>query len=157
MIELVLPSNAPRKESMAITVKWYNSEKTIILQKREPGWTWDEFDAAVDQYVDMAISADHKVVIMVDCLDAPDAPTTSAIPHYQRASKLKPKNLGLMVIVSVGGFLETMGQVYTRATHERKFLQFVRSVPEAEELCAKELAFPDFVVEQPDTLDKGPV
>lgn len=128
---------------MTITVKWYNPEQTIILQKREPGWTWEEFDAAVDQYVDLARSVEHRVAIMIDCLDAPNPPTASALSHYQRADRLKPENLVLMVVVSVGGFLETMGQVYTRArAGEREFLQFVRSIAEAEALCSEVLASP---------------
>jgi len=84
---------------MTIQVSWFNSEKTIILQKREPGWTWQDFDAAVDQYVDMARSVDHKTAIIIDCLDAPTPPSSSVLGHYRRAENLAPKNLVRMVVV----------------------------------------------------------
>ena len=73
---------------MTIKVSWFNSEKTIILQKREPGWTWEDFDAAVDQYVDMARSVDHKTAIIIDCLDAPTPPSSAVLGHYRRAGNL---------------------------------------------------------------------
>ena len=128
---------------MTINVRWYNPGKTIILQKRERGWTWEEFDAAVDQYVAMARLEDHDVAIIIDCLDAPRSPSSSALPHFRRADDLKPGNLVLMVIVSLGGFLETMGQTFSDTTSGvREFLHFVRSMEEAEALCAEVLALP---------------
>jgi hypothetical protein len=124
-----------------IKVKWYNPEKTIILQKRDPGWKWADFDAAVDQYTSLARSVDHRVAIIVDCLDAPNPPSSSALGHYRRAADLKPENLVLMVIVSPGGFLKMMGEVFTRAAPgDREFLQFVPTMKDAEALCAEVLS-----------------
>jgi hypothetical protein len=122
---------------MTIKVGWFNSEKTIILQKREPGWTWKDFDAAVDQYVDLARSVDHKTAIIIDCLDAPNPPSSSVLSHYSRAGDLKPENLVRMVIVSEErGFMETTGRIYTSvATGAGRFLHFVRTIEEAEALC----------------------
>ena len=126
---------------MSIRVEWFNPEKTIILQKRAPGWTWKDFDAAVDQYSAMARSVNHKVAIIIDCLEAPDPPTPSALQHYGRASSLKPENLVLMVVVSKGGFLEKMGKAFTSGQSDaQELLQFVRSVKEAEALTAKVLS-----------------
>ena len=127
---------------MKIKVDWYNPEKTIILQKREPGWTWQDFDVAVDQYVSLAGSVDHNVAIIVDSLDAPQSPTSSVLAHYQRADRLKPDNLVLMVIVTKeGGFMQTIGQIFGRVSSSvRKFLHFVRSIEKAESLCNKVLA-----------------
>ncbi len=126
-----------------IKVEWYNPEKTIILQKREPGWTWADFDAAVDQYAALVRSVDHRVAIICDCLDAPNPPSSSALGHYRRAAELKPENLVLMVIVSPGGFLKMMGEVFTRAAPgEREFLQFVHTMKAAEALCAEVLGLP---------------
>jgi hypothetical protein len=95
-----------------IKVDWLNSEKTIIIQKREPDWKWQDFDTAVDQYVAMVISVPHKVALIIDCLDAPKPPSSSVLDHYRRADNLKPDNLVMMVVVSTGGFMETMGQVF---------------------------------------------
>jgi hypothetical protein len=128
---------------MTIKVEWSNPEKTIILQKRAPGWTWKDFDAAVDQYVAMARSVDHRVAIIIDCLDAPNSPTPSALYHYQRAESLKPENLVLMVVVSTGGFLEEMGRAFDGARRGGyRFLHFVRSMEEAEVLTTKVLTAP---------------
>jgi hypothetical protein len=126
---------------MTIKVGWHNPERTVILQKREPGWTWEDFDAAVDQYAAMTRSVDHKVAIIIDCLDAPEPPDPHALNHYRRAMRLKPKNLVLMVIVSVGGFLENMGNIFVSSiTPDRQeFLQFVRSMEEAEALVTEVL------------------
>ena len=127
---------------MTIKVGWFNSEKTIILQKREPGWTWEDFDAAVDQYVDMARSVDHKTAIIVDCLDAPDPPSSAVLGHYRRAGNLKPENLVRMVVVSEErGFMGTTGRVYVSAAPDAgEFLHFVQTIEEAEALCYEVLA-----------------
>ena len=124
---------------MTIKVGWFNPEKTIILQKRELGWTWEDFDAAVDQYVDMAHSVDHKTAIIIDCLDASTSPSSSVLGHYRRADNLKPKDLVRMVVVSKGGFMETTGRIYESMTRDR-FLYFVRTIEEAEALCYEVLA-----------------
>ena len=127
---------------MTIKVVWFNSEKTIILQKREPGWTWEDFDAAVDQYVDMARSVDHKTAIIIDCLDAPNPPSSSVLSHYRRAGNLTPQNLVRMVVVSEErGFMGITGRSYVSvAPGAGEFLHFVQTIEEAEALCYEVLA-----------------
>jgi len=128
---------------MKIKVDWYNLEKTIILQKRESGWTWEDFDAAVDQYVELAKSVENNVALLVDCLDAPTPPSTSVLGHYSRAGRLRPDNLIRMVIVSEeGGFMKTMGDVYDSITRGA-FLHFARTMEEGEVLCLEALASSD--------------
>ncbi len=59
---------------MAIIVRWHNPEQTIILQKREPGRTWEDFDGAVDQYGALARSVEQAVVLI-------NAPSPSPLNH----------------------------------------------------------------------------
>jgi hypothetical protein len=51
---------------MAIATTWYNTEETIILVRHEPGWTWDEFRAAVRRNQTMIRTKSYPVHIICD-------------------------------------------------------------------------------------------
>jgi hypothetical protein len=84
---------------MPINVSWDNSYKTAILIDCIVPWTWGEFDQAVDQTFAMIKTADHIVHTILNVPQRDMAPQGSPLIHMMRMIRLRPKNLGVAIIV----------------------------------------------------------
>lgn len=89
---------------MAVNVRWFSDEHTIIVLDISGRWTWDELYAAYDQVMKMMDNQDSKIhAIMNRAQDEyrSYAPP-NAIVHSVSLIRKLPKNFGIGVIVDSG-------------------------------------------------------
>lgn len=99
---------------MGIKVSWANEQKTIVMVKFESGWTWEDFDASVDQSYVLMKECDHPVHVIVDSLEAPMPPSPQVIGHLQRAWMSRPSNFGVQVMVGGESFVNVVANVFSK-------------------------------------------
>lgn len=85
---------------MPMYVFWDDADHSIIRTESEGRWTWDEYHVALDQILKMIQTVDHRVDLIN--LPRPDAlpPTGNPQPHYERALRMLPPNVGVNIIIS---------------------------------------------------------
>jgi len=99
---------------MPIEVTWYNSAKTIILEKPPPKWTWDDFWRLRELVPQMMNEVPHKVSIIADFGNALDIPSGNAMLHARNVIGSFPDNWGLLVIISRSALINSFVNMFTR-------------------------------------------
>lgn len=93
---------------MPLHVYWANEEKSILRCDSEGRWTWDEYHRSLDQVGEMAKTVSHRVdLINVECEGA-KMPAGSPLPHFNRAIKVLPDNVGLNIVVIASPVVRAM-------------------------------------------------
>lgn len=123
---------------MSISVDWHDDQKTAIYMQYHQGWTWDDFDAAVNQINIMAAQMNYRVDLIIDPRDAPNPPDIHVLSHFRKAASTRPHNSGMMYIFVTGGFLDMMGETFLKATGLDAIARFVRSMEEVDRLRAEQ-------------------
>jgi hypothetical protein len=96
-----------REHDMTITQGWDNPEKTIYRIDINDVWTWNDFNAAIDESNRvMAAQAPNKVDLIM-CVNTP-LPSGNAISHLRRSGGSQPANTHRTVIVNETGLLFEM-------------------------------------------------
>jgi hypothetical protein len=100
---------------MPIDVKWDDAEQTIIRMDYSPPVSWEMFDSAMNRVVHLADSVNHRVDLLGNSGTVP-MPHGSPIPHMQRAFKMMPVNIGVIVSPTLNPFaraiLSTVAHIY---------------------------------------------
>jgi hypothetical protein len=100
---------------MPIDAHWDDAEQTIIRMDFSLPVSWEQFDAAIDTAIQLAQSVDHRVDILGNAGTIP-MPPGSPIPHMQRAFRMIPRNVGLVVSPTLNPFaraiLSTIARMY---------------------------------------------
>jgi hypothetical protein len=99
---------------MPMHVYWDDEAHTIIRTEGEGAWTWDEFHRTMDEVIRMMRMVNHRVDLINLRLPGAKTPEGSAMPHFQRAMRTMPANLGLNVQVSTSAFGRLMVALFTR-------------------------------------------
>lgn len=88
---------------MTIHVAWDDDSQRLVRWLMEPGFGWDEFDAAVVQSAELMNSVTHRVNLLV-VSQAPILPNVDAMAPFRRSvtQKLAHDNGGYLVIVNGG-------------------------------------------------------
>ena len=89
---------------MAITVRWADETKRVLLQEFNGTWTWDDYDRMVDTMWVMIRSVAHKVNIVGDIRYTAPQHNKCAMMHFQRAYYGIPDNVGKIIVVGKGFF-----------------------------------------------------
>lgn len=100
---------------MPIDVDWDDAEQTIIRMDFSLPVSWEMFDTGIDRVVQLADSVNHRVDLLGNAGTVP-MPPGSPIPHMQRAFKMIPVNIGLIVSPTLNPFaraiLSTVAHMY---------------------------------------------
>lgn len=100
---------------MPIEVNWDDAEQTIIRMDFSLPVTWENFDDSIDRVVQLADSVNHRVDLLGNAGTVP-MPPGSPIPHMQRAFKMIPVNIGIIVSPTLNPFaraiLSTVARMY---------------------------------------------
>src|SRR5688572_12633323 len=99
---------------MAIEVSWYNSEKTIILEKYPRKWTWDDFYNLRDTVVPMMKEVSHPVYIIADFGNNLDIPSGNAMLHARNVIGSFPENWALLLIISHSVLINSFVNMFNR-------------------------------------------
>jgi len=118
---------------MPITQEWDNPEKTIYRIDITAPWTWDEFDAVIDQSNRMMAAQAPARVDLILCVNGP-LPPGNAMPHMRHAGGSQPPNTHRSVIVNDAGlFVELVIRSVDR-TKRWDGPALVKTLAEAREL-----------------------
>jgi hypothetical protein len=87
---------------MGITVTWDDWDKTVVRLDFGEGWTWRDYDRAVDVANALIAGRPHAVDVISNLLLSPNMPLGPVLSHLYRTKRLLPKNVGCMVVVGGG-------------------------------------------------------
>ena len=99
---------------MPLKVEWLDTQKTIMGCTGQGTWTWDAYHEALDDIANKFKATSYRVDLII--MSAPGAivPKGSSMPHYQRAMRIMPANLGLLVMVTSNTFARTIVSIFTK-------------------------------------------
>jgi hypothetical protein len=85
---------------MHIQFAWLDEAKTILIQRFEPGWTWEEFFAANDESRAMALSVPYRVDAIVDFQGTYTPRGGSAMTNGRVVMRRRAPNMGVIVTIN---------------------------------------------------------
>ena len=99
---------------MPLKVEWLDTQKTVMGCTGQGTWTWTEYHEALDDIANQFKATQKRVDLVI--MSAPGAivPKGSSMPHYQRAMRIMPDNLGLLVLVTTNTFARTIVSIFTK-------------------------------------------
>ncbi|MBI1281175.1 MAG: hypothetical protein GC179_23820 [Anaerolineaceae bacterium] len=99
---------------MPLKVEWLDTQMTIMGCTGEGTWTWNDYHEALDNIANQFKATQKRVDLVI--MSAPNSivPKGSSMPHYQRAMRIMPDNLGLLVMVTSNTFARTIVSIFTK-------------------------------------------
>lgn len=110
---------------MPIKIFWDDPELTIIRSEAQEAWTWEEFHEGLQKIIVMMKSVDHRVDIIHNHAPGTRRPQGSGMPHFQRALRIMPNNVGLTIFVNTNAFGRAVVSIFTRLYGKQKNAKFV--------------------------------
>ncbi|MEZ4669687.1 MAG: hypothetical protein R3E39_17420 [Anaerolineae bacterium] len=122
---------------MTIQVGWDSSQRNIIHIIIERGWTWDEFEQAIQQADNLIVSVSHVVHLVVDIQQAGGLPRD----WMGRAGQLFAQgearsNEGYKVVVGAGWLIRTAYQSFAAVFAQDRPFHFAATYDEALQMIA---------------------
>jgi hypothetical protein len=99
---------------MAIDYCWGDDQKRYFLLTYHKGWTWDDFDRAIDFVAAEGKTVEYSFAVVMDQREAPYPPNPAALGHFLRARDILPPTMGRMIIVGGAGFLRAVANTFDR-------------------------------------------
>ncbi|MEM7331837.1 MAG: aldo/keto reductase [Chloroflexota bacterium] len=118
---------------MSISLRWGNSEKTILTAVFEPNWNWDDLWSMDNQYKELADSIPHVFSLIIDVSEA-RAPSIfiPQLGQIANLSKNRPQNLDFTVVVGSTGLLGNAAEIFTKVyKNQSKNVFFASTVDHA--------------------------
>ena len=84
---------------MAIQVNWGNREKDVVLVEFVGGWSWRDFEDAVDRSYLLTDSVVHQVDVIFDLRNSTELPH-GALMYFKRMLGEWSDNRGILVLLS---------------------------------------------------------
>lgn len=91
---------------MPISVAWDDDKQTIIHYRFEGRWSWDEAWQAMAQAKDLSLEVPHRVDAIANLTKSIGIPRGAPV-HFRNATKMRPPNRGLVVIVGVSRLIHS--------------------------------------------------
>jgi len=118
---------------MPIQIYWDKTDATVIHADIVGRYTWDEFDAQIEQLTQLVSHANYPVALIWDVSRSAPMPPQDAVKHLQKAVEGFPSNVELTIVV---GIINKFGRViWNKITTLYKRLNgsvtFVESVDDA--------------------------
>ncbi len=99
---------------MPLKAEWLDDKKTIMGCTGEGAWTWAAYHEALDGITKQFILAQKRVDLIIISAPGSVVPKGSSMPHYQRAMRMMPPNVGLLVIVTTNTFARTIVSIFSK-------------------------------------------
>lgn len=126
-------------------VKWYDNEKTIIIQKFPETWTWEDFYEAVQETVEMEKTVSHPVYIVGTQPPKGQTPKGNVLANYNTAIKMHPDHMRFYILATDNYFTSVFGNIFLKTTPLRTKVRMVNTFEDALEFIAKDKAqLPEF-------------
>ncbi len=120
---------------MAISVKWYDKDKTIIVTKLEDPWTLDDFIEARKKWHRMIKNVSYYVPIILD-LSATFDPPAGVLRQFIAIHRTPHPRQGHVFVFGLNPSYEKLSQhLFDGAVDESKQVRLVDSLDEAIRAC----------------------
>lgn len=118
---------------MPLKLEWVDVEQSIMCCMGEGEWDWDEYHTALDQIVEHFRQTTQRVDLIIDRAPNSVMPSGSQMPHFQRAMRIMPENVGLVVIVSSNSFGRAIVSIFSKIypSRDNAKLMLVASLDDA--------------------------
>jgi hypothetical protein len=122
---------------MGVQVVWDNDEKTIVRYIFEERYTWDEFESAGRQHIEMMKTTDGPVGVILDYPKNVMPPMYALSIGREHVSRRDPRNY-LIVVSTTSLLLRGLIGLFRRFyPKESEQIMLVASVEEARTLLAQ--------------------
>ncbi len=119
-------------------VKWYDSEKTIIVQAFAESWTWEEFYEAVQETVEMEKTVSHPVYVVGTQPPKGQTPKGNVLANYNTAIKMHPDNMRFYILATDNYFTSVFGNIFLKTTSLRTKVRMVNTFDDALKFIVKD-------------------
>lgn len=99
---------------MPLKVEWLDVQHSIMVCTGHDTWTWDDYHTALEDIAAQFRAAVDRVDLVIMREKGATMPKGSAMPHYQRAMRIMPASVGLMVMVTDNSFARTIVSIFSR-------------------------------------------
>ena len=99
---------------MTVTMAWDDTDKTIMLCNSQGRWTWEEYHETLSRIVEFFKETDNRVDLIITRDPQASMPSGSPMPHFQRAMRVMPPNVGLVALVNTNGFARALVSMFTK-------------------------------------------
>jgi hypothetical protein len=123
-------------------VRWYDTERTVLLCEASPWWAWDDFFQAARQMHALSSTTPTPTQILIHwpMKNTMPPPEERAIPHFRQLISVGQQGSDLVVFVGVNALfrqlLKTIGQAY-RLNNKLARYHFTDRVEEALDIIAQ--------------------
>jgi hypothetical protein len=126
---------------LAIQLRWYNDEQTILTVHYPEHWTWEEYVIGFEQAKVLIESVGHGVYVIQDSDNGfRQLPSGQALLPMQRVAKQRPKNMLKVFIVVHSELSRNFIDMMVKVLPQNRRVQpnvFVNSIEEALAQIAK--------------------
>ena len=122
---------------MSISVRWLDTNKTVIHQRLDGQWSWDEFYQAHQDVIQMIKSVNHWVCVLAEWADKDKSTVPSNFyGHMLPLLKEFPAHHKMTVVVSKSTFVTMTIPLLSRISFARsaKQMKVVSDISEAYKL-----------------------
>ncbi len=118
---------------MTVTMTWDDADKTIMVCNSQGQWTWEEYHETLTEIVEAFKESNHRVDLIITREKQATMPAGSPMPHFQRAMRIMPPNVGLVALVNTNGFARALVSMFSKlfASKDNAALIIVGSHEEA--------------------------
>ena len=115
---------------MHFEVGWDDPNQTVIVVVMREGWDWGDYFVAVNQTYDMIRDVNHKVDVIISGAVL-RIPRGDMLSQLRKIRKLRPENMGELVLVGVNTFVRSIAGAFGRVYRNTVPVYFADSVREA--------------------------
>ena len=125
---------------MPLRTEWLDTQKTIVCCTGEGSWTWDLYHETLEDIMNQFRVVQHRVDLVIDRAPGATMPKGSSMPHFQRAMRIMPPNVGLVVLVTSNTFARTIVSIFSKVypNADNTKLVMVGSLAEARTRIARD-------------------
>ena len=105
-------------------VDWDGESQKVIRLDYPAGYEWEEFFTAMERTGELASSVEHGVYIILNMLQL-EKPPGGLLMNFPKIARLRPDNELAAIVVGADGFLEQMGQIFSRVYGHFHFVKTV--------------------------------
>lgn len=102
---------------MGVTTVWGDSDQSFMLVTFEKPWTWDDFQAAVDQMRVLLNESSHKLTLLLDIRSA-GFPPQGAVRRFKEVGETNHPNIEQIVYIAprvLAHFIRSINSVLSAA------------------------------------------
>ncbi|MEO8609282.1 MAG: hypothetical protein ABI690_15430 [Chloroflexota bacterium] len=110
---------------MPVHMVWEDEQHTIVRCDGEGKWTWEEYHATLSEIVEAVQQVDHRVDLVITREEGSSSPAGSPMPHFQRAMRIMPRNMSLVILINTNSFGRALVTMFSRIFASREHAQLV--------------------------------